>query len=97
MDDSTLKPLAQALLDHAEKVRAQTEFLKIKQDELRPGDEVSFFGHLQAKEELTLEAGLLSGHLLMVQEQIQRSKRGPSVEVRHVLQRTVAVLNKVSF
>jgi hypothetical protein len=96
MDKRSMISLAEALLEHAEKVRTMAEFLKIKQDALRPGDEVSFFGHYEAKRELTLEAGLLSGHLLMVKEEIARRRRTPDTQVRQAIRRVSEVLNSVA-
>ena len=39
----------------------QAAFLALKQSELRPGNEISFFWYLQAKEHLHIEQSLLSG------------------------------------
>lgn len=66
------------MLDHLrsqyEKVKADLAFLALKQSELHPDDEISFFGFLEAKQNLHMEQSLLSGHALMIQEDIRESR-----------------------
>jgi hypothetical protein len=56
------------------KVQGEREFLALKKSELRPGDEISFFGFIQAREQLACETSLLTGHAILVQEIIARQK-----------------------
>ena len=67
------------------RAKDQAAFLALKQSELRPGDEISFFGYLQAKEQLYIEQSLLSGHAFMVQEVIQRKHINLDRDSRHIL------------
>jgi predicted deacetylase len=75
MADSTdIQALITELHTHYRNVQEKVEFLALKQSELRPGDEISFFGFHQAREELRQEHSLLAGHALMVQETIAREQ-----------------------
>jgi hypothetical protein len=97
MDEHITESLVEALRQHAEKVRTQAAFLALKQSELRPDDEMSFFGHQQAREELTLEAGLLKGHLLMIQQEIRQTHRAVNADLRKALNQAETVLNTIAF
>jgi hypothetical protein len=57
-----------------DRVREKQEFLRLKQSELRPGDEMSFFGYWEAKQNLAMEQSLLSGHAFMVQQELQKRR-----------------------
>jgi len=59
---------------HYERVQENTAFLSLKESELRPGDEISFFGFHQTREQLFQEHSLLAGHAHLVQETITREK-----------------------
>jgi len=69
-----IQELISELRIHFDKVREQVAWLQLKQSELRPDDQISFFGLLEAKQNLTIEQSLLSGHALMVQKDIQQSR-----------------------
>ncbi len=62
------------LRTHYSSVREKTEFFRLKQSELRLGDEVSFFGFHQDRERLFQEHSLLAGHAHIVQEAIAQRK-----------------------
>lgn len=55
-----------------DKVKEKVAWLELKQSELRPGDQISYYGFLEAKQNLLMERSLLSGHATMVQEDIQK-------------------------
>ena len=69
-----INELITQLRAHYEDVQAKAAFLALKLSELRPGDEVSFFGFHGAREQLLQEHSLLAGHAHMVQELIVREK-----------------------
>lgn len=71
-------------------VQQKQEFLKLKESELRPEDEISFFGFLEAKQNLAIEQSLLSGHALMVQEDIQKKRLELSSDDQTFLKEIVA-------
>ncbi len=56
------------------KVQEKREFLSLKQSELHPSNEISFFGFLQAREQLAYETSVLAGHAHMIQEMIATEK-----------------------
>jgi hypothetical protein len=64
--------LISELRGQLDKVREKVAWLELKQSELRPGDQISYLGFLEAKQNLAVEQSLLSGHALMVQEDIQK-------------------------
>ncbi|MEI8120466.1 MAG: hypothetical protein WCI20_00325 [bacterium] len=72
-DEGIQKLIAELRLLYG-KVRGEREFLALKKSELRPGDEISFFGFIQAREQLACETSLLTGHAILVQEIIARKK-----------------------
>lgn len=72
-DEGIQKLIAELRLSY-EKVRGGREFLALKKTELRPGDEISFFGFIQAREQLACETSLLIGHAILVQEIIAKKK-----------------------
>ena len=49
-----IRELVSELKRHFEKVKAESAFVALKQSELRPGDQMSFFGFLEAKESLAM-------------------------------------------
>jgi len=67
------------------RAKDQTAFLELKQSELRPGNEISFFWYLQAKEHLHIEQSLLSGHAYMVRQILAKRKRATSPEIGGIL------------
>jgi len=78
--------LIAALRAQFEKVREMTAWLELKQSELRPDDEFSFFGLLEAKQNLALEQSLLAGHAVMLQQDMQASGIIPDPETSRLLQ-----------
>ena len=75
---------------HYESVREKTTFLSLKQSELRPGDEISFFGFHESREQLFQEHSLLAGHAHLVQETIVREKIAISVGEQHLLREIIS-------
>ena len=73
-DKTDIHELIAQLRIHYESVQEKTAFLSLKQSELRPGDEISFFGFHQSREQLFQEHSLLAGHAHLVQETIVREK-----------------------
>lgn len=67
------------------RAKDQAAFLALKQSELRPGDEISFFWYLQAKEQLYIEQSLLSGHAFMVRQILAKQKQLVTPEIRGIL------------
>ena len=80
-----LQEMIATLRSQYEKVKTQAAFLELKQSELRPGDEISFFWYLQAKEHLHIEQSLLSGHAYMVRQILAKRKRATSPEIGGIL------------
>lgn len=89
-NQSELLELIAALRTHFEKVQEMTAWLELKQSELRPDDEFSFLGMLEAKQNLTIEQSLLSGHAFMIQEDIQERHIVLSRDDKKVLETIVA-------
>ena len=56
------------------KVQEKREFLSLKHSELHPSSEISFYGFLQAREQLAFETSVLAGHAHMIQEMIATEK-----------------------
>lgn len=71
-DNKDIHELIAQLRIHYERVQANATFLSLKQSELRPGDEISFFGFHQTREQFFQEHSLLAGHAHLVQETIVR-------------------------
>lgn len=69
-----LRDLMAELRVQFDKVREKTAWLELKQSELRPDDEISLFGLMDAKQECQTEQSLLSGHALMA-HQLAATKR----------------------
>jgi len=56
------------------RTQERAAFLALKQSELRPDDQLSLLGFMEAKEQLAIERSVLSGHACMVQEFIQTNR-----------------------
>ena len=69
-----LRALISELRVQFDRVREKVAWLELKQSELRPDDQRSYLWFLEAKQNLLTERSLLSGHALMVQENIQKSR-----------------------
>ena len=93
-DKGLLKKDVQELIAELRKqydrVRQEQEFLKLKQRELRRDDEISFFGFLDAKQSLAMEQSLLSGHALMIQQDIQEGRITLDPETKRCLNDIIA-------
>ena len=74
MKDAEIDELIAAMHSHYECTKERQAFLELKRDEIRPGDELSLLGFVDAHQELRVEQSLLAGHFHMVQETI-REKR----------------------
>ena len=85
-----------ALKSQHEKVKALAAFLDLKQAELRPGDEISFFGFLEAKEQLAIEQSVLSGHAGMVQEFIQKERVPLDADSQRILRQIQTQVRQLS-
>lgn len=72
-DDDVVKLIAELNVLFG-KVQEKREFLYLKQSELQPSSEISFFGFLQAREQLAYETSVLAGHAHMIQEMIATEK-----------------------
>jgi hypothetical protein len=75
---------------HFEKVKADDAFFSLKQSEFRRGNEVCFFGMLNAQEELDVERSLLVGHALMVTDTARKEHIALDRESERLL---IAILN----
>lgn len=84
-DNIDVQGLITELRIHYKSVQDKAAFVALKQSELRPGDDISFFGFQQAREELIQEHALLAGHAHMVQESIAQEKITLSIEDHRLL------------
>ena len=80
-DEDIQELIAKLRVSYGE-VQGKREFLALKKSELRPGDEISFFGFMQAREQL---ASLLVGHAFLAQEIISKKKIAVSAADRRFL------------
>ena len=74
MDHQETDQLIAQLQQCYARTQERAAFLALKQSELRPDDQLSLFGFMEAKEQLTIERSLLSGHVFMVHELIQKKQ-----------------------
>lgn len=68
MDYDIMKHLINDVEVLFEKVRAQQEFLAMKQSELRSNSAMSFSGAIQSREQLAIDTSLLAGHIQAIRE-----------------------------
>ena len=80
-----LPELISALQSHFEKVQSDNAFLALKQSELRPDDQISLFGFMDAEQQLRMEQSLLAGHAFMIQQELARRHRAPDPKTRRLL------------
>ena len=66
-------------------VRDQTAFLDLKRTEMRPDDQMSLYGFMDAQEQLKIEKSLLAGHAYMVRQFLAKRKQAASPEIRRIL------------
>ena len=83
-DEDIQELIAKLRVSYGE-VQGKREFLALKKSELRPGDEISFFGFMQAREQLACETSLLVGHAFLAQEIISKKKIAVSAADRRFL------------
>ena len=62
------------LREQFETVKANDAFLRLKESEYRPDDEISLFGLMNAREQLNIERSLLGGHALMIMEMADKKE-----------------------
>ena len=80
-----LQEITEALRSQLSHVKDQTAFLALKRSEMRPADQVSLYGFMNAQEQLKIEKSLLAGHALMLQDMMAERKLKPDREIRHLL------------
>jgi hypothetical protein len=80
-----LQEMITALRAQLNHVRDQTAFLALKRSEMRPDDQVSLYGFMDAQEQLKIEKSLLAGHAWMLRDMMTESKFKPDVETRRLL------------
>jgi len=66
-------------------VRDQTSFLALKRSEMRPGDQMSLYGFMDAQEQLKIENSLLGGHAQMLLDMMVERKLKPDMDTRRLL------------
>jgi len=90
-----VQELIAALRKQYEQVREKQEFLKLKQQELRPDDGISFFWFLETKQNFAMEQSLLIGHALMIQQDIQKKHIVLSRDDQTFLEEIVSYLRSI--
>lgn len=78
--------LMAAIRSQYDRIRQDQEFLKLKESELRPGDEMSFFGFWEAKQNLAMEQSLLAGHVFMIRQGIRQHRISIDVQMAKILE-----------
>ena len=98
-NQAELHELIAALRAHYDKIQDMTAWLELKQSELRPGDELSFQGFMDAQRNLVFEQSLLDSHATMVEQDIQADGIAPdpgiSILIKNI--RRLAYVNSFSF
>jgi len=84
-DKQNIQDLIAALRSQLNHVRDQTAFLALKRSEMRPDDQVSLYGFMDAHEQLKIEKSLLAGHAYMVQQILAKRKQSASPEIQRIL------------
>ncbi|MDD4869543.1 MAG: hypothetical protein PHR77_03195 [Kiritimatiellae bacterium] len=96
---SELPEILSCLQTQLGKVQTDTTFLALKQSELKPDDQISLFGMMDAREQLNIERSLLAGHAYMIQEMVNRKKvmldRKSEQVLRNILHYTCAIYGRV--
>ena len=80
-----LQEMITALCSQLSHVKAQTAFLALKCSEMRPDDQVSLYGFMDAQEQLKIEKSLLAGHAYIVRQILAKRKQTTSPEIRRIL------------
>lgn len=84
-DKQDIQDLITALRSQFSHVKTQTAFLDLKRTEMRPDDQVSLYGFMDAQEQLKIEKSLLAGHVRMLQDMMAEMKLKPDMEIRRLL------------
>ena len=80
-----VEEMMERLRSQFEKVKADAAFLTLKQRELRPGDQMSLFGFMNAQEEVRMEQSVLGGHAFMIQQELARRHCAADPKTRQFL------------
>jgi len=77
--------LITALRSQLNRIRDQTAFLALKRSEMRPDDQVSLYGFMDAQEQLKIEKSLLAGHAEVLRDMMSERKVKLDMETRRFL------------
>ena len=80
-----LQEMITAIRSQLNHVRDQTSFLALKRSEMRPGDQMSLYGFMDAQEQLKIENSLLGGHAQMLLDMMVERKLKPDMDTRRLL------------
>ena len=80
-----LQEMITVLRSQLNHVKAQTAFLALKRSEMRPDDQISLYGFMDAQEQLKIEKSLLAAHAPMLQDMMTEMKVKPDIETRRLL------------
>ena len=78
------------------RTKDKAAFLSLKQSELRPDDQISLYGFMEAKQQLEIEQSLLSGHAHMACEMIGKSSIKITRKTRILLKEITAYTYNVA-
>lgn len=95
INQAELHELIAALRAHYDKIQDMTAWLELKQSELRPGDELSFLGFMDAQRNLVFEQSLLDSHATMVEQDLQAAGIAPDPDIS-ILIRNIRRMTYVS-
>lgn len=90
MEQRDVQQLIAELRLHFERTKEMAAFVSLKQSELRPDDEISFFGLLQAREQLAVQSSLLAGHSQLLNDEVVRMKQPLDPASLHLLKEVSA-------
>jgi len=80
-----LQEMIEALRSQLNHVRDQTAFLSLKRSEMRPDDQVSLYGFMDAQEQLKIEKSLLAGHAEVLRDMMSERKVKIDMNTRRLL------------
>ena len=80
-----IQEMIEALRSQLNHVRDQAAFLALKRSEMRPDDQMSLYGFMDAQEQLKIEKSLLIGHVSILQDMMSERKVKPDMETRRLL------------
>ena len=84
-DKQDIQDLITALRSQLNRIRDQTAFLALKRSEMRPDDQVSLYGFMDAQEQLKIEKSLLAGHAEVLRDMMSERKVKLDMETRRFL------------